>query len=198
MPIFLEENFFSPLVFTKWCFFVPKIFFLHIWRQWTGSVNPDKLNTNISISENYLNFLFFLPSFLLRQTSVLWWWPWPWTRWPWSRSAWSRAFTTQRPWPFHLGRLGDGNGRFDRSCCDVWVIKMILYFTGLEFFKPCFIWNFWGQVVVFTCNHGNKWCNNSIILYCIFQQYDKLNWISNCRVSWETDKVGIWWYLKND
>ena len=33
MPIFWEENFFSPLAFAKWIFFVPRIFFLRIWRQ---------------------------------------------------------------------------------------------------------------------------------------------------------------------
>ena len=31
---FYGENFFSPLVFAKSCFFVPKIIFLRIWRQW--------------------------------------------------------------------------------------------------------------------------------------------------------------------
>ena len=30
----MERFFFLPLTFAKSCFFVPKIFFLRIWRQW--------------------------------------------------------------------------------------------------------------------------------------------------------------------
>ena len=37
--VIFREEIFSPLVFAKWCFFVPKIIFLRIWRQITWREN---------------------------------------------------------------------------------------------------------------------------------------------------------------